>query len=213
MKSFIYWTFGVVLLFVCFCFGEVVKPAIIQGPGQWTIESRYTQPQQILIGGYEDGKPRRFWYMILTLTNNTGRDFDFYPQCELMTDTFQIIQSGDRMPSVVFEQIKRRHQDSYPFMELLQKTGNKLIQGEDNTKDLAIIWPDFDARAKNIRIFISGLSNEIAVIQDPIEKDENGQPERVFLRKTLELNYDIAGDPAFRSNANLEFQNQSWIMR
>ena len=83
----------------------------------------------------------------------------------------------------------------------------------DFAKDLAIIWPDFDAKARTIKIFIGGLSNEIAVIDDPVETDENGQPERVFLRKTLELNYEIAGDPAFRSHADLAFKNQAWIMR
>jgi hypothetical protein len=117
------------------------------------------------------------------------------------------------MPDGVFEQIKKRHKSSYPLMELLERSGNKILQGEDNAKDLAIIWPDFDPKAKNIKIFIGGLSNEIAVIQHPIEKDENGQPKKVFLRKTLELDYDIGGDPAFRSDAKLEFKDKSWIMR
>jgi hypothetical protein len=130
-----------------------------------------------------------------------------------MTDTFQILHSGQNMPDGVFEQIKKRHKSSYPLMELLERSGNKVLQGEDNAKDLAIIWPDFDPKAKNIKIFIGGLSNEIAVIQHPIEKDENGQPKKVFLRKTLELDYDIGGDPAFRSDAKFEFKDKRWIMR
>jgi hypothetical protein len=213
MRSFIYGTFLAFVLLVCIGFGDVPKPAIIQKPNEWTVETRFTQPQQILIEGYREGKARRFWYMILTVTNKSDRDVDFYPQCELMTDTFELIPSGKNMPVGIFEQIKKRHKSSYPFLELLEQASNKILQGEDNAKDLAIIWPDFDAKAKSIKIFIGGLSNETAIISHPIERDENGRPKRVFLRKTLELNYDIGGDPAFRSEARLEFKDKRWIMR
>ncbi len=214
MRIFIYGTLSVFVFLACFCLAEVPEPAIVQGPGEWTVETRFTHPQQILLeGALPDSKPRRFWYVILTVTNKTRRDVDFFAKCELMTDTFQIIRSGEDMPSVVFENIKRRHQDSYPFLELLQKTSNKLLEGEDNAKDLAIIWPDFDAKAKNIKIFITGLSNETAVVYHPIEKDELGQPKRVFLRKTLELDYDLGGDPAFRSDVKLIYNGKRWIMR
>lgn len=214
MRSLIYGTlFGLVLL-VCFCLAEVPEPAIVQGPQEWTVETRFTHPQQILLeGGLPDSRPIRFWYVILTVTNTTKRDVDFFAKCELMTDTFQIIRSGKDMPSVVFEGIKRRHQSSYPFIELLQETGNKMLQGEDNAKDLAIIWPDFDAKAKNIKIFITGLSNETAAVYHPIETDELGRPKRVFLRKTLELDYDLGGDPAFRSDVRLIYNGKRWIMR
>jgi len=213
MKSFVYGTFLACLLWVCMSLAEVPKPAIIQKSDEWTVEARFTHPQPILVEGYKDGKARRFWYMILTVTNRSDRDVDFYPKCELLTDTFELIYSAENMPEAVFEQIKRRHKSSYPFLELLQRASNKILQGEDNAKDLAIIWPDFDANARGIRIFIGGLSNETAVISHPIEKDDNGQPKRVFLRKTLELNYDIAGDPAFRSDAKFEFKDKRWIMR
>ncbi len=214
MRSFIYGTLVVFGLLACICLAEVPEPALVQGPQEWTVETRFTHPQQILLeGGLPDSRPRRFWYVILTVTNTTKRDVDFFAKCELMTDTFQIIRSGKDMPSVVFESIKRRHRSSYPFIELLQEAGNKLLQGEDNAKDLAIIWPDFDAKAKNIKIFITGLSNETAVVYHPVEKDELGRPKRVFLRKTLELDYDLGGDPAFRSDVRLAYKGKRWIMR
>ncbi len=214
MRSFIYGTLFALVLLACFCLAEVPEPAIVQGPGEWTAETRFTHPQQIMLeGGLPDSRPMRFWYIILTVTNKTKRDVDFFTNCELMTDTFQIIHSGKDMPSVVFENIKRRHQSSYPFIELLQETSSKLLEGEDNAKDLAIIWPDFDAKAKSIKIFITGLSNETAVVYHPIEKDELGRPKRVYLRKTLELDYDLGGDPAFRSDVRLDYKGKRWIMR
>ncbi|MCK5226451.1 MAG: hypothetical protein KAQ89_06995, partial [Planctomycetes bacterium] len=130
-----------------------------------------------------------------------------------MTDTFQIIQAGKSIPAEVFTQIKNRHQNKYPFLELLEETDGKLLQGSDNAIDIAIIWPDFDAQAKNIQLFITGLSNETVCVDHPTDKDEQGNPTKIFLRKTLELNYGITGDAAFRSDAVLTYNGQQWIMR
>ncbi|MHC4361609.1 MAG: hypothetical protein ACYSTZ_02185, partial [Planctomycetota bacterium] len=69
-------------------------------------------------------------------------------------------------------------------------------------------WPDFDARAKGMKIFVSGLSNETVATDHPIAKDK-----KVYLRKTLELSYDLRGDPALRSDAKLVYQNKRWVMR
>ena len=115
------------------------EPAVVPGPGDWTVGVRFEHPQQIVLRLGAEAKPKRFWYTIVTLTNKTNREVDFYPKCELMTDTFQIIPEGKSTSRVVFEQIKRRYQGKYPFLESLQQTGNKILQGRDNTKDIAII--------------------------------------------------------------------------
>ncbi len=117
------------------------------------------------------------------------------------------------MSAAVFEQIQRRHQSKYPFLESLEKTSNKILQGKDNIKDIAIIWQDFDTQAKNIKIFIAGLSNETIAINHPVAKDETGKPVKVYLRKTLELSYAISGDPALRSDAKLTYKGKRWVMR
>lgn len=191
------------------------EPAIVPAPGQWTVDTEFTHPQQIVLRRGSDKQTVRFWYVIVTLTNNTGSDIDFYPQCDLMTDTFQIIPAGRSVPTAVFEQISKRHKSRYPFLEPLDKTGNKILQGEDNTKDIAIIWPDFDLKASNIGLFITGLSNETAVVKHPVIKDETGQPVIVFLRKTLEINYALrgVGDPVLRSNVNMDYKGKRWVMR
>jgi hypothetical protein len=152
----IFFTAGAIM--ACMCL-SAPEPAIVPGPGQWTVDVMFEHPQQITLGSGRNSKPRQFWYTIVTLTNNTKRDVDFYPRCELMTDTFRITPAGKDISPVVFKQIKRRHEGKYPFLESLEKAGNKILQGEDNTKDIAIIWPDFDVRAKNIKLFITGLSN------------------------------------------------------
>lgn len=211
MKRIIYGTFVffVTTAFVCLAAPE---PAVIPGPRDWTMEIGFEHPEQIMVR-MEKGGLKRFWYTIVTLTNKSGQDVDFYPICDLMTDTFHIIPANKSTPVGVFEQIKRRHQRKYPFLEALDKAGNKMLEGEDNTKDIAIIWPDFDEQVKNMTIFITGLSNETAVINHPTAKNAAGESMKVYLRKTLEINYSLSGDPALRSYAKLSYKGKRWIMR
>jgi len=212
MKSLVYGTLTICVIMACLCLAAP-EPAIVQDPGQWTLDITFEHPQQMVLQSGAEGKPRRFWYTIVTLTNKTNDDVDFYPKCELMTDTFQIIPAGRHVPPVVFEQIKRRHQSKYPFLEPLEKAGNKVLQGEDNAKDIAIIWPDFEVQAKSIQVFITGLSNETVAINHPVNKDQTGRPVMVFLRKTLELSYSLRGDPALRSDVGIVYKDKHWIMR
>jgi hypothetical protein len=212
MRSFFYGTSALGLVIACVCLAAP-EPAIVPGPGQWTIDTVFTHPQQIVLQSSVDNQPRRFWYTIITLTNNTDSDVEFYPKCDLMTDTFRIVPAGKGVSPAVFGHIKKRHQSSYPFLEPLEKVGNRMLQGEDNAKDVAIIWPDFDTQAKNIKVFVTGLSNETVAIDHPVAKDKTGRPLKVFLRKTLELSYAFRGDPSLRSDANLAYKGKGWIMR
>jgi hypothetical protein len=188
------------------------QPAIVQGPGQWTVEVRFEQPQQIVLPWGGNG-PARYWYTIFTLTNRTGQDVDFYPRCELMTDTFRIVPAGMNVPPVVFERIKERHQSRYPFLESLVNVKNRILQGEDNATDIAVIWRDFDTHAESFKIFLTGLSNETAVISHPVALDAMGQPVKVYLRKTLELDYAFRGDPALRDSVEVVYKGKDWVMR
>lgn len=205
-------------LTIIFCFtaflyaAGIPKPAIVQKPGDWTTDVRFTNPQQIVLKTV-DGKSVRYWYMIITVTNKTGREVEFYPRCEILTDTFQLITAGNGTPDEVFNPIKQRYRSAYPLLELLETTSNQLLVGNDNAKDIAIVWPDFDLQAKEVKIFISGLSNEIALMNHPTQKQDDGSPVKVFLRKTLELDYALGGDPVFRNDTTLEFKAKSWIMR
>ena len=212
MNRFFYGTLTIFAVIACVCLAAP-EPAIVPAPGQWTVDMEFTHPQQIVLPLGSDNKPSRFWYAIITLTNNTGNDVSFYPKCDLMTDTFQITPAGKAVTTAVFERIQKRHKNRYPFLENLTKAGNRILQGEDNTKDIAVIWPDFDVKAKKIKVFIAGLSNETVAINHPVAKGGTGLPLKVYLRKTIELNYDFKGDPALRSGAGLSYKGKRWIMR
>jgi hypothetical protein len=189
------------------------EPSVVPESGEWTLDVQFSHPQQIVVGKGLDNQPRRFWYMIVTMTNKTKSDVDFYPKCEVMTDDFELTPSGKGVSGTVFEQIKKRHQGKYPFLEAVEKTGSKILQGKDNTKDVAIIWQDFGAQTKDVKVFIAGLSNETVVLKHPVAKDENGEAVQVFLRKTLELSYSLPGDAAVKSGENLSYESKRWVMR
>ena len=188
------------------------KPAILQKPGLWTVEVKFEHPQQIVVPWGASGQSR-FWYMILAVTNRTGRDIEFYPKCDLMTDTFQVLPAGQSVPPIVFQQIKQRHGSVYRFLEPLEKVDSRILQGEDNAKDIVIAWQDFDPKAESFKIFVSGLSNETAIVRHPVAVDQAGQPVQVFLRKTLELSYTLHGDPAIRPSVETVYSGQKWVMR
>ncbi|MBN2181398.1 MAG: hypothetical protein JW715_05755 [Sedimentisphaerales bacterium] len=212
MKRYIYGVLGILAIYAGLSIAAP-EPAIVQGPSQWTIDAEYTHPQQIVLRNAANNKPVAFWYIIVTLTNNTGQDVGFYPKCDLMTDTFRITPEGKDVSPAVFEGIKSRHKNKYPFLKPMVETDNKLLQGEDNTKDVVFIWPDFGEETKVITFFITGLSNETAVVEHPVEKDQDGRPQKVYLRKTLELTYAVKNDPASRYGVELNFKSKRWIMR
>ena len=206
-----YWTILLVSALAGLC-PAAPEPAIVQRGGDWTINVTFEHPQRIYLP-YGARGPRAFWYTIITVTNKTNQDVDFFPKAELMTDTFQIIPASQQVPPIVFENTKQRHLGKYPFLESLEETSSRILQGEDNAKDIAVIWPDFDHKAKTMKLYITGLSNETAAVDHPVAKDANGQPAKVFLRKTLELTYALEGDPNLRSALKVAFKGQRWVMR
>jgi hypothetical protein len=185
---------------------------MVQRAGQWTLDVRCERLQQLVLP-WGPGGEQRFWYTIVTVTNRTGMDADFYPKCDLMTDTFQVLPAGKGVPPVVFDMIRQRHASRYPLLESLQRVPNRILEGEDNARDIAVIWKDFDPQATSLRLFIGGLSNETAIVSHPVAVDADGNPVPIYLRKTLEMDYTLRGDPALRSSVEVVYKGQSWVMR
>ncbi len=190
------------------------KPAVVQRNGQWTLDVRYSQPLQMTVRLAGQQQPKRFWYTILTLTNNTVQEeIPLYLECQLVTDTFKILPAGKDVRKEVFDQIKLKHQGRYPFLESMDFRDNRMRKGDDNRRDIVIIWPEFDPAAKRVNLFIAGLSNETIALDHPIQKDADGKPTKVYLQKTLQLVYANSTDPALRNQAGLTPVKQDWVMR
>jgi hypothetical protein len=203
-----------VLGFVSAAVSAYPSPAKVQPTSQWTLKVAYAKPEQIMLRMGDSGQLQRFWYLILTVTNESSFDeVAFYPACELVTDTFQVIPAGKNVQRSVFEAIKLKHQGSFPFLESLDFADRRIFHGQDNTRDVVIIWPDFDLKTKEVNLFISGLSNETAVVELPGSIDEQGTPRKIFLQKTLQLKFAVPGDEKLRANEAMKEIDKSWVMR
>ncbi len=211
MRSLLYSTLVIVMLAAVSM--AAPEPAVVQGPGLWTLQARYEAPRQIRVQLGSNLPTQTYWYTILTVTNRTGEEVDFFHKCDLVTDTFQVVPAGKGVPALVFDLIKKRHESKYPFLEPLDKVNGKMREGEDYARDIAIIWPDFDLKAKGFNVYVTGLSNETAVVDHPVAKDEDGKPKKIFLRKTLELKYKLKGGASLRSDADVVFAGKGWVMR
>lgn len=212
--------FSIIAVVICvisssFCLAYE-EPKMAGGPNEWNLNVEFSKPQQISVklpGDDKDAPARRFWYIILTVKNDTGSDVDFFPSFDLMTDTFKVYHAGKQVMGVVFKEIKKIQKSRYPFLESFNTVDNRILQGEDNAKDIAVIWPDFDDKAKGVGLFIGGLSNETVAIDHPTKKDKDGKAVKVYLQKTLQLKYSIGGDKKFRSESQLKYRSKRWIMR
>ncbi len=184
------------------------RPSLAPASGIWTLDVVYTQPQQYAVRN-NDNQIERYWYIILSLVNNTGRDVPFYPKFELMTDTWSIEASDTGVAKGVYDSLKLMNEGSFPFAVTMNEVANKILQGSDNSVDLLVVWKDFELEAKSVKMFFAGLSNETAVV----ETQRDGETIKHYLQKTLELNYSIPGDSKQRDLQQLAFEGMRWVMR
>ncbi|HQG05446.1 MAG TPA: hypothetical protein PLB76_04170 [Anaerohalosphaeraceae bacterium] len=189
------------------------RPSALPEKGCWTLDVTYGHPVLVTVPQEGSAEPKRFWYMIISVVNlSSEEEVPFYPKFELLTDTFQVLPAGQGEMKGLFERVKAMHRGQYPFLESLDFTDNRIRRGKDNQRDFVIFWPDFDCRAKEIRFYLAGLSNETIAVEHPTLK-EDGRPMQVYLQKTLELTYSIGADPHLRGQATLRFEGQDWVMR
>ncbi|HOQ05667.1 MAG TPA: hypothetical protein PKY88_10695 [Anaerohalosphaeraceae bacterium] len=189
------------------------RPSAVPEKGRWTLDITYEHPILIQVPSPQAGQPKRFWYMIFSVTNlSSEEEVPFYPKFELVTDTFQILSAGQGETFGLFEVVRARHRGQYPFLESLDFEDHRIRKGQDNRRDFVVFWPDFDEKAKEVRFYLAGLSNETIAIEHPTLREQD-RPVPVYLRKTLQLNYSIGADPQLRGQASLRFEGQDWVMR
>ena len=198
------------------------EPALVAPPGTWQLDLElHGNPQQINIRLPGDTESRRFWYLLYTVTNDTGKEVEFYPQFDFYTNTFKLYHAGVRVPRAVFEAICQRYQKTFPLLEPDNMLTGKMLVGKDNARDSVAIFTDFDPKATSASIFIAGLSNETVTIEPPIaEKTVSGpingvqiEQKEVLLRKTLMLEYRVPGDELNLENRIMLYNKRDWVMR
>ena len=207
---------------------EGKAPAPLEVPAAWQldIEVQTPRPIQVVLPG--ESRPTTFWYVLYAVINQyrdpisqQPTDQIFVPDFTLYTDTGQLMRAGKRAPNVVYEAIKRHHNNPH-LKDMVAITG-KILFGEDNAKDGVAIWRNFDPDAGTIDIFVGGLSGEIVEIDLPkpvtvTRIDDTGKPvtkqvSKLRLVKTLQLRYKVPGEAKARLHTPVKLITKKWIMR
>lgn len=190
-------------------------PAV--GTTKWQLDFEFHDPQRISVQLPGDAKATTFWYLLYTVTNNTGADVQYYPSVELVTDSLQTTEAGSNIPPRVFEHIKARHLKEYPFIAPQRTVTGALLQGKANARTSVAIFQMFDPEANGLTIYVSGLSGEIVRVANPSfdasqpKSEEN--PQFFVLRRTLGITYHLPGDAESRKQTRPLRTKREWVMR
>ena len=191
----------------------VPVPAALPAADVWQLDVEFHgNPEQLEVLLPGDKEPTRFWYLVYTITNNTGIDVDYYPTFEVMTNTFKLYEAGKVPSKPVYKAVEKLYKKSVPLLEPEIQVAGRILQGEDNARDCVCILDDFDPNATSIKLFISGFSNETITKEVADDKNEK-KTKKVLLRKTLMLEYTVPGDVNNQGSKVMLYRRKEWIMR
>lgn len=178
------------------------EPALVTR--EWKLDFRYETPRPIAVRDV-DGTLQWYWYMIYTVTNNSGRDRLLIPEIVVATDTGKVITAGRNVPPAVFNAIRERHRN--PLLESPAQMVGNILQGRDFAKTSVAIWPNYSENVNRFSIFVAGLSGETASIAHPLTGD------RILMRRTIMLDFSAPGDPATPQDQPIVFEGRRDVMR
>ncbi len=173
-------------------------------PRDWQLDFKYG-PLKMVRLNRPGGQIRTYWYLPYTVTNNTGRDVDFYPRCHLFTDTGKLIEAGQGVDALAYPDIAALLGRGLLEEELFVR--GRLLQGEENARESVIILKDFDPKAVSFKLFISGISGEQVFVTDPMSGKKH------LLVKSLQLSYGLGGDRFSSVELTAGLKDEDWIMR
>ena len=158
-----------------------------------------------------------FWYLLYEVTNNTGRDVEFYPSLRLVTDTLKVVEGGADISPSVYDAIAARHKQEFPFLAPPTKVTGLLLQGEENARASVGVFRMFDKAASGFTIYVGGFSGDVRRIANPAfdtKRKKSADNQRFFfLRRTLAIKYDLPGAPDTRWRATPIRKTREWVMR
>ena len=199
-------------------------------PVAWELTIQPAPLMRIAVGG------KNYWYMIYTVTNDTGQDIDFNPEIVRVseidneTPAEKAAANPAAAPSIrtepaivgvdskVFKAISDRHAKTYPFLVTPVKAIDRLLQGKDNARTSVAVFPELDPRISHFTIYIGGLSGERIARTNPSydaarPADDKENPKLFVLQKTLALPYTLPGDVRTRRSAEPALGKMGWVMR
>lgn len=184
---------------------------------RWQLDFAFHDLQRISLRLPGDDHETTYWYLLYTVTNNTGQDVQYFPSFELVTDTLQTVAAGVNVHPAAYEAIGKLYETQYPFYAPPHKVTGTLLQGEDNARTSVAVFQTFDDRADHFTIFVAGLSGEVERTTNPAfnanEPESDDNPRGFVLRRTLAIRYAIPGEPTTRALAMPMRKTREWVMR
>jgi hypothetical protein len=183
----------------------------------WQLDFAFDDPQRITITPPGERTSTTYWYMLFTVTNNTGKDVKFLPTFRLLTNQLEKVDGGDGVTPYVYDEIFKRHRPQYPFITEPFRATGMLLQGRENARTSAVVFKSFNPQADKFTIYVSGLSGDVERQVNPAfdvgrpEKDDNRK--YFLLRRTLAVEYDLPGDARSRSTVQPVRRSRRWEMR
>lgn len=183
----------------------------------WQLDVRFQDPQRLAIRLPGRTTTTTYWYVVYEVTNRTGRDVQFLPSVNLVTDTLQVVEGGAMIHPRVYDAIIALHKKDFPFLAPPTRVTGKLLQGEENARATVAVFRNFDPQASSFTIYASGFSSEIERSPNPAFDAKlaasPSNPRFFLLRRTLGIVYDLPGDPTTRHLAKPIRRTRMWVMR
>lgn len=146
-----------------------------------------------------------YWYFTYTVINRTGRDQTWAPNFVLFTDAGAIRRSGENVPARITEEIYDMLGNE--LIETQYEILGEILQGREHAKEGLVIWPAGEQSITEMSLFIAGISGETARVTNPLTGEIK------LLRKTLQRDYSVPGNPRARGSKPAELTEQRWIFR
>jgi hypothetical protein len=177
-------------------------------PKRWELDVDLG-PLRLTTVSTEGRVPEAYYFMTYKVTNTTGTDVLFAPSFDLATSDGAVARSGRGVPFEVNRQLMERLQN--PFLQEQVTMLGLLLQGDENAKEGLIVWPASTLDVDRLTVYFSGFSGETATIEVPDPRTR--EPMRVVLRKTLAVNFGVAGILDPNDGRPIPVIDQRWIMR
>jgi hypothetical protein len=197
---------------------DVVDPNLIKGE-KWTLDFKYERLEPIIVTAPETNQREIYWYLVYTITNNTGAERTVVPTFTLFGKKGNLRRAGI-YPSV-YEAIKSSRK--IPFLENAIQMVGKILTGPDSARTGVAIFAPLDKDMDKFTIFVEGLSGEYierATPAGPPEKPVAGvvtplaQTDKfIRLRKTMAITYNLPGDKWWLELTRPLFVSQKWTWR
>jgi hypothetical protein len=196
-------------------------------PIEWELKFDHKTPRRIVVDDPRSGRRNAYWYMTYSVTNPTDKPVEFTPSFQLLSQnskSFDPVRSDLAIPPAVFQTIFNR--EGNKFLESHHKIQGTLNPGEEQSRDGVAIWPEPQTRMGKFDVFVGGLSGEYTILKKKDGKftqidlkkaaeELKGVPEadRLTLRKTLQLTFQVPGDEVRPGEDPVIKKGQKWVMR